>query len=99
MIARLLLCSGVHGSREALAWLARVVTDRRPDALLFAGGILPYCRQLGGEPTTWSLTLSEAQFVEEFFTTLGLKVFSAIIPGPAGENAGIYRPSAREITH
>jgi hypothetical protein len=86
MIRHLLLCAGLHGSREALAWLRETACQRRADAVLFAGGILPIGRPAAGHRTPWSLTLEEVRFGEEFFATLGqLRSFCAVIPGTAGE--------------
>jgi len=86
MFRRFLLFSGVHGKAESLAWLRCVVQERRPDALLFAGGVLPWARPYGNGTSPWSLTLKQGRFVEEFFATLGkLGVFSAVIPAPGGE--------------
>jgi hypothetical protein len=86
MIRRLLLCSGVHGSRDSLTWLRRAVRQRRPDALLFAGGILSLSRADGDDGYPWRLTLEDGKFIKEFFAALGeLRVFTAIIPAPFGE--------------
>ena len=86
MIRKLLLCSGVQGSRKALGWLRNAVVKRRPEAILFAGGITNAARPNGGGATPWSLTSEDTRFVEEFFATLGgLGEFTAVIPGPKGE--------------
>jgi Icc-related predicted phosphoesterase len=86
MIRKLLLCSGIYGNREALNWLTAAAEKRRPDAVLFAGGITEPSVREGDCNTPWSLTAAESRFVEEFFTTLGgLNIFTAVIPGPKGE--------------
>jgi hypothetical protein len=86
MIRRILACCGVHGSRDALGWLRRAAERLRPDAVLFAGGILAPGRRSGTRSSPWGLTTQDNRFVEEFFSTLGgLRAFSAVIPGPAGE--------------
>jgi hypothetical protein len=86
MIKQMLLFSRVYGCHEALDWLHQIVVERQPDALLFAGGILPKQRQAGGFLDSANLTPQEAEFVKSFFTLLGgLTVISLIIPGPAGE--------------
>jgi hypothetical protein len=81
---RLLLCSGVYGARRGLDGLRSFAAERRPEAVLFAGGILNPQRQLaprGGSP--WGLSPEDERFVHEFGAALGgLGVFSAVIPGP-----------------
>lgn len=77
-----LLCAGVHGDERGLECLQRIVENRRPDGILFAGGILPTARCYEPRISLWELTRPDARFVERFFQTLGrLKVFSAVIPG------------------
>lgn len=83
---RLLLCSGLNGNREALVWLRRLVEARRPDGILFAGGIVNPGRAGAVKLTPWSLSAEDTAFVEQFFAVLGgLGVFCAVIPGAAGE--------------
>jgi Icc-related predicted phosphoesterase len=83
---RLVLCAGLHGHPEALGWLRRLVEARRPDGLLFAGGILHPARRCAAKETPWSLAAEDTAFAKQFFTALsGLGVFCAAIPGPAGE--------------
>jgi hypothetical protein len=79
-----LICSGIHGRLGALEWLRRTVERRRPDGILFAGGVLgPSRRYEPREGTEWGLTRPDALFVERFFATLGrLGRFAAVIPGP-----------------
>ncbi len=78
-----LVCSGIRGREKSLHWLSEAVAERRPDGLLFAGGVLHAPRQYAPHTSPWRLSRSDALFLEEFFQTLGgLKVFSAIIPGP-----------------
>jgi Icc-related predicted phosphoesterase len=87
MIRRLLMFSGVHGNADCLSWLTRVVQARCPDALLFAGGILPLCRASNGDTSPWGLNREARRFIEDFFATLGkLGVFTAVIPALAGES-------------
>jgi Icc-related predicted phosphoesterase len=79
-------CCGVDGHAESWDWLGRAVADRPPDAVLFAGGILPPQRQGAEKLSPWSLSAEESAFAEQFFAALGrLGVFCAVIPGPAGE--------------
>jgi Icc-related predicted phosphoesterase len=83
---RFLLCSGVYGKQSSLEFLREAVKNRNPDAVLFAGGILDPSRQCTEKQTPWSLSREDALFIEEFFAVLGKTgVFSAVIPGPAGE--------------
>ncbi|HLN29026.1 MAG TPA: hypothetical protein VK395_14860 [Gemmataceae bacterium] len=83
---RYLLCSGVHGQTRSLDWLKQAVDQRRPDGILFVGGILDPGRHCAVRTTPWSISNEDSLFVLKFFRTLGqLGVFSAVIPGPAGE--------------
>jgi Icc-related predicted phosphoesterase len=83
---RFWICSGVDGRVESLERLRRAVEMRRPDAILFAGGILSPTRLCAMKMVPWSLTEADAAFVETFFATLNsLGVFCAVIPGPGGE--------------
>jgi len=77
-----LLCSGVNGNKSSIAWLHRVATDRRPDGILFAGGILSQERQVVPRSASpWGLTLEDERFASEFLAALGsLGIFSAVIP-------------------
>jgi Icc-related predicted phosphoesterase len=81
---RFLLCSGVHGKKAALEGLCRLAADRRPEAVLFAGGILsPERRTVPCSTSEWGLTPEDERFAFEFGATLGaLGVFSAVIPEP-----------------
>ncbi len=81
---RFLVCSGVHSRPKSLEWLRQAVAKRRPEGLLFAGGVLDRGRQYVAQTTTqWGLTHDDALFLEKFFETVGgLDIFSAIIPGP-----------------
>jgi hypothetical protein len=77
-----LLCSGVHGEDRGLHAVRLLVEVRRPDGILFAGGVLPVGRRYGPKITLWGMTREDSIFVERFFATLGgLGVFSAVIPG------------------
>jgi Icc-related predicted phosphoesterase len=80
----LLVCGGVGGRAKGLDWLRQVVEVRRPDAVLFAGGVLNGVRQYAAcGSTAWGLAREDALFIEHFFEVLGgLGTFSAVIPGP-----------------
>jgi hypothetical protein len=80
---RFLVCSGVHGQIESLGWLKRAVTQRRPDGILFAGGVLDRSRRYAPTSTTeFGHTKEDVCFLKSFFSALGqLGVFSAVIPG------------------
>jgi hypothetical protein len=80
---RFLVCSGIYGQTEALTRLETLVRERRPDGLLFAGGVLARPREYApASGSEFGYTKEEAVFVEHFFSTLGrLDIFSAIIPG------------------
>jgi Icc-related predicted phosphoesterase len=80
---RFLVCSGVHGRIESLEWLHKAVRQRRPDGVLFAGGVLDRERTYAPTSTTcWGHTKSDTLFLQSFFDSLGgLGIFTAIIPG------------------
>jgi hypothetical protein len=84
LMKRLLLCSGVHGERRGIDSLLRFAAERRPETVLFAGGILSPQRQTapwGSSP--WGVTQEDQRFMHEFFVALGgLEVFCAVIAGP-----------------
>lgn len=78
---RFLVCGGLHGEEAGLIGLRRMVRDRRPDALFFAGGIL--APERAEVPSTMAWSGEAPRFMEHFFDTLGeLDVFAAILPGP-----------------
>lgn len=81
---RLLLCSGVYGKRRGIEALRCFAAERRPDAILFAGGILSLERHMASHSSSdCGLTLEDQQFIHDFTRTLGdLAIFSAVIPGP-----------------
>lgn len=86
MFRRFWLCCGVDGQRDSLLWLRQAVATRRPDALLFAGGVLALSRQTNTRAVPWGLSLEDCRFAALFFATLGgFGVFSAVIPGLSGE--------------
>lgn len=78
-----LLCAGINGDPEALDRLNQVVNARRPDGVLFAGGVLGSGRRFAPRLwTRWGMPSEESTFVERFFDALGkLGVFCAVIPG------------------
>ena len=79
---RFLIISGINDRAEALVQLQTVVRDRRPDGLLFAGGVLPHQGKDAVNFETECYTKEGTLFVERFFATLGsLGVFCAVIPG------------------
>jgi hypothetical protein len=83
---RFWICSGVDGQTESLERLNAAVEMRRPDAILFAGGIVSPTRHCAVKMVPWCLAEPDAAFVEKFLAALnGLGVFSAVIPGPQGE--------------
>jgi Metallophosphoesterase, calcineurin superfamily len=69
---RFFVCGGLLGCDAALDELCRMVNERRPDGLLFAGGILAPDR-----------SADDTLFMRQFFAALGeLDVFAAVLPGP-----------------
>ena len=81
---RLLLCSGVNGQKRGLEALRRFAVDQRPEAILFAGGILSPQRQMAARAaSSFGLSMDDERFVHEFGATLGsLQIFCAVIPSP-----------------
>lgn len=81
MKRRFLVSCGLHSKPKALEWLQLAAERTRPDGILFAGGVLtPFSASCG----CYSLSHDDIRFVERFFETLGkMKVFAAVIPGPA----------------
>ena len=78
-----LVIGGINGDTEALLRLQNVVRDKRPEGLLFAGGILHYNGEDAAKAGVVNTHSKEGPFfVEQFFSTLGsLGVFCAVIPG------------------
>jgi hypothetical protein len=78
-----LVCGGIHGQALALTRLEALVRARRPDGVLFAGGVLSRSREYAcTAQSEFGYTRGDALFVEHFFSVLGhLDVFCAIIPG------------------
>jgi hypothetical protein len=83
---RFLICSAIHGDPIGIARLEGLAAARHPDGILFAGGILAPGPECAAGSSPGGLTTADARFIEDFLAVLGrLKVFSAVIPGPAGE--------------
>jgi len=79
---QLLICSGVDGQTNSLAWLQKVAKQKCPDGILFAGGVLSPTRKYAARITPWDLTREDGIFLERFLETMGnLNIFTAIIPG------------------
>lgn len=82
-----LVCGRLHGNEKALEELRRVAQERRPDAILFVGGIVDPAAQAEAahDPHKADERLKEDLiFMERFFKALGeTGAFSAVIPGPA----------------
>src|SRR4051794_34470789 len=74
-VRRFLIAGRVDGRHESLAKLRTLVRERRPDGVLFAGGVL------GDDPASHTDRLKGW---EEFFGGLGrLSAFTAVVPGAA----------------
>jgi Icc-related predicted phosphoesterase len=74
-VHRFLIIAELQGNLDRLHQLQRLVPERRPDGILFAGGILDGDRASHNE---------KLKKLEELFDGLGrLGVFTAVIPGPA----------------
>ena len=79
---RWLLCGGLDGSDKALKTLQNVVEDRRPDVVLFLGGILRPTEEQTKAVGKKDLTPEEARWYAGFFEALGaMDVFTALVPG------------------
>ncbi|MGL4549724.1 MAG: hypothetical protein ACRC33_00945, partial [Gemmataceae bacterium] len=80
-----LVCCGLDGRPDALGLLEAAVRERKPDGLLFAGGVLAREHEYAASLTTeFGHTRAASLFLERFFTALGrLDVFAAVIPGAA----------------
>jgi Icc-related predicted phosphoesterase len=80
---RFLIFANLECRPKCLEWLRQLVALRRPDALLFAGGVLDAIRAHMPLPRKPSMSHDEGIFVERFFGALDdTKVYSAVIPGP-----------------
>ncbi len=83
MLRRFLICAGAEGKDDSLRWLEALASERRPDGILFAGGILPPTAGEGLRAGADGIPRDDALCYERFFETLGkLGVFTALIPGP-----------------
>jgi Icc-related predicted phosphoesterase len=81
---RFLLCGCVDGRPKSLEFVRHAVETRRPEGILFAGGVLDRVHRHNGGGAATALRREDAVFVEHFLETVGgLGIFSAIIPGPA----------------
>lgn len=77
-----LICGGVDGSDKALKLLEQAVQERRPDGVLFLGGVLRPSEQQVQAIGKKDLTPEEATLYAEFFETAErMDVFTALIPG------------------
>jgi len=69
-----LACAGAHGNQEALNRLLKIAAERKPDAILFAGGIKDPKAAPGGP---------QVSFFSHFFEALGNSgQLTMMIPGP-----------------
>ncbi len=106
-----LVCGRLHGNAKALEGLAQLAQERRPDAILFVGGIVdPAARaEAARDPQAAEERLKEDLiFMERFFQALGKTgAFAAVIPGPAdaplreflrvGMNAEVEHPGVHVV--
>ncbi|RMF38549.1 MAG: hypothetical protein D6753_15680 [Planctomycetota bacterium] len=75
---RLLVCGGIDGRESAVETLKEMISEHRPEAVLFVGGLCG--RDQGGEAD--DLTPQQVQIWETFFKTLGESgVYTAFLPG------------------
>jgi Icc-related predicted phosphoesterase len=78
---RFFVCAGLHGNDRVLDGLWQVLRERRPDGILFAGGILS--RENSSSATPWVNSSDDTALVQHFLAALGeLDFFTALIPGP-----------------
>ena len=96
---KFLVCAGINGSETALKKLLTLAEERKPDAILFAGGIAD---SNGNTP-------QKATFIAQFFEAIGKSgFFTIVIPGPndaplseflrAALNAEVIFPNIR-VSH
>jgi Icc-related predicted phosphoesterase len=87
MMRRLLLAGRLDGRDQALETLEWLVNERRPDCILFAGGIVDGVAQGNGEPMSDAAReapQAKLKTWEAFFDRFGrLGVMTMLVPGPA----------------
>jgi hypothetical protein len=83
MLRCFLICAGAEGKDDSLRWLEALARERRPDGILFAGGILAPAAQGDVRAGADDIPREDALCYQRFFETLGkLGVFTALVPGP-----------------
>lgn len=80
---KFLACSGIGGRTEAVDRLETLVRQRKPDAILFAGGLFAPA-PIGESPTAAAERRHhDMQLLERFFAALGaMRTAAAVVPGP-----------------
>lgn len=80
---RFLLCSGVAGKEEALQRLLLAVEEMRPEAVLFAGGVLNPSPHPTGTAEWHERHHADIAALDRFFQAIGKPgILTAVIPGP-----------------
>ena len=78
---RYLAFAGLDGNLDALKALEPVIAERKPEALLFAGGV--NCEKCVSSAKKPDLTSQQAERYEKWFEWLGKQeIPAAVIPGP-----------------
>jgi hypothetical protein len=82
MMRQFLICGGMEGKDDSLRCLEALVGERRPDGVLFVGGILAPTAGEELRAGADGIPRDDALCYERFFETLGnLGVFAVLIPG------------------
>lgn len=76
-------CSGVFGQESAIDKLDELVRARKPDAILFAGGLFASVEADESPSAAAERRHRDMQLLEQFFTALGaMRTVAAVVPGP-----------------
>ena len=79
-----LACSGINGRTTVIEKLEQLIRRRRPDAVLFAGGLFALAPTDESPAASAERRHQDMRLLEQFFVTLGAtRTTAAVIPGPA----------------
>ena len=78
-----LVCAGIGGRAAVIEQLEAIVRERKPDTVLFAGGLFARERQSESPGSYAEGRHHDMELLEQFFGTLGAtRTNVAVIPGP-----------------
>jgi len=78
-----LACSGIDGRASAIDKLDALVRQRKPDAILFAGGLFGSAAADESPAASAERRHQDMRLLEQFFASLGaMRTIAAVIPGP-----------------